>query len=196
MTDDDAFTAFIGRIRAGDEDAARELVRRFERAIRCEVRLHLTDATLYRYFDSMDICQSVLASFFSRAALGQYTLDKPDDLARLLLGMARKKVAFQARKQRAQRRDYRRLQAGDVDGLEATPANPSEVVADRELVREVYQRLSPEERRLADLRGDGWKWDEIAGQLGGTAKGRQMQLHRAIRRVSDELGLAAGSPHA
>ena len=54
-----------------------ELVRDFEPAIRMEVHCRLRDQRLRRAFDSLDICQSVLASFFVRAASGQYELDTP-----------------------------------------------------------------------------------------------------------------------
>ena len=62
------YSEFIRRIREGDEHAAEELVRRYEPEIRLEVRgwLRLRNPALRRVFDSMDICQSVLASFFAR----------------------------------------------------------------------------------------------------------------------------------
>src|SRR5262245_18622455 len=60
MAEENAFTDFIRRIRAGDEQAAVELVRRYEPAIRREVRFRLRNTRLRRLFDSMDVCQSVL----------------------------------------------------------------------------------------------------------------------------------------
>jgi RNA polymerase sigma-70 factor (ECF subfamily) len=50
-------------------------------------------------FDSMDICQSVLASFFVRAAAGQYDLQEPGQLIALLFRMARHKLAHQVARQ-------------------------------------------------------------------------------------------------
>src|SRR5438270_13822295 len=108
MTEDVPFAEFLRRIRAGDEQAAAELVRRYESAVRIAVRAHLTDPALYRLFDSMDVCQSVLASFFVRAAAGEYELDNPRQLLGLLAGIARRKVAFQARKHCRPGRDARR----------------------------------------------------------------------------------------
>jgi RNA polymerase sigma-70 factor (ECF subfamily) len=75
MAEESAFGDLIRRVRAGDADASSELVRRFEPAIRIAVRARLTDPSLRRLSDSMDICQSVLASFFLRAAAGQFELD-------------------------------------------------------------------------------------------------------------------------
>ena len=96
---------FIQRVRAGDQAAAVELVRRYEPAIRRVVRLQMRDPRLRRILDSMDVCQSVLASFFLRAATGQYDLNQPAQLLRLLAVMARNKVASQARTSYVTRRE-------------------------------------------------------------------------------------------
>ncbi len=189
MPDGLDFTRFIERIRQGDEEAARELVGRFEKIIRCEIRVRLTDPALYRIFDSMDICQSVLTSFFVAAALGQYELDKPEDLVRLLVAMARKKLAFHSRKQRAQRRDLRRTQHSGMETLLAVGDNPSNLVANREILAEFRRRLTEEERLLADLRAQGLGWETIADRHGGTSAGRRMQLTRAFKRVAKQLNL-------
>ncbi len=82
-----AFSDFLKRIRAGDSQAAEELVRKYESLIRRQVRLNLEDSRLNRVFDSMDVCQSVLKSFFVRTAAGQYDLDDPKELVRLLVRM-------------------------------------------------------------------------------------------------------------
>ena len=84
MVDAPNFDELIRRVRAGDEEAATVLVRRYEPAIRRAVRFRLTDARLGTLLDSMDVCQSVLASFFIRAASGPYELETPGQLRRLL----------------------------------------------------------------------------------------------------------------
>jgi RNA polymerase sigma factor (sigma-70 family) len=191
MADDSTFADFLRRIRAGDEQAAVELVRRYEPAIRLEVRMRLVDPRLRRVLDSMDLCQSVLASFFVRAAAGQYDLERPEELVRLLVTMARNKVAYQARRQRAQRREQRRDVAPVEPGREPAGAepSPSRVISGRELLAALRQRLSPEERRLADLRAQGREWAEIAAELGGTPQARRKQLARSLDRIAGELGL-------
>jgi DNA-directed RNA polymerase specialized sigma24 family protein len=191
MSDDAQFADFIRRIRAGDAEAARELVRRYEAAVRLEIRVRLVDPRLGRAFDSMDICQSVMASFFLRAAAGQYELEQPQDLVKLLVAMARNKLAFHVRKERAERRDHRRIEHASPEVVESTKsaASPSEVIAGRELLAAFRQRLSDEERQLADRRARGDGWAAIAAQLGGTADARRKQLERAVERVARQLGL-------
>src|SRR5262249_30264622 len=156
-------------VRAGDQDAATVLVRRYEPAIRRAVRIRLADARLGTLLDSMDICQSVMASFFIRAASGQYELQNPGQLLKLLTAMARNKLASQARRQHAQRRDSRRVTSGGEDEgrFVATGASPSMEVAARDLLQEVHRRLSPDERRLLELRNQGSDWAAIAAELGG-----------------------------
>ena len=88
MREDASFAEFLGRIRAGDEQAAAELVRRYEPAIRTEIRMRFNDPRMRHVVDSMDVCQSVLGSFFLRAASGQYDLERPEQLVRLLVIIA------------------------------------------------------------------------------------------------------------
>jgi RNA polymerase sigma-70 factor (ECF subfamily) len=189
MTADDSFSRFLARVRAGDEQAAQELVRRYEAAIRLEIRLRLRQRR--RFFDSMDICQSVLASFFVRVALGQFDLNGPDDLIRLLVRMTRNKLAYHVRKERAQCRDCRRVDDVPVQEVEtaSAAAGPDRTVSGREVLEQFRARLSEEERRIADLRGEGRSWAEIAGLMGGAPQARRMQLARAADRVAGELGL-------
>ncbi len=186
------FDELIRRVRAWDQEAAAELVRRYEPAIRRAVRFRLADARLGGLLDSMDICQSVLGSFFIRAAAGQYDLETPEKVLGLLSAMARNKLATQARRQGARKRGYlRRATALDEAPAEvADPgAGPSRVVAARDLLQEVRRRLRPDEQRLLDLRNDGHDWAAIAERLGGTAGALGKKLSRALDRVADQLGL-------
>jgi RNA polymerase sigma-70 factor (ECF subfamily) len=191
----DSFADFLRRIRAGDAQAAVDLVRQYEATIRLEIRMRLRNQRLRRVVDTMDICQSVLASFFVRAAAGQYELDEPKQLLRLLVAIARNKVAFHLRKEHAQRRDNRRLEPVPLNDLGVADGgpSPSRLIAGAELLQAFRDRLSPEERQLADLRAGGCSWNEVAAEVGGTPEARRMQLARAVDRVAGQLGLEGGS---
>jgi RNA polymerase sigma-70 factor (ECF subfamily) len=186
-----SFEDLVQRTRAGDQRAAAELVRRFEPAVRRVARIRLADQRLRRTLDSMDICQSVLASFFVRAAMGQYEIATPDDLLKLLAQMARNKVADRARRHHAAKRDVKQASSEPADELNiACPQpTPSEVVGGRELLEQFRARLSPEERRLAELRAQRREWDEIAAEVGGTPEALRKRLARALDRVAGELEL-------
>jgi RNA polymerase sigma-70 factor (ECF subfamily) len=193
MSDEEAFRQLIQRVRAGDQDAATELVRQYEPEIRRAVRLRLTDPRLNRVFDSMDICQSVLANFFVRVQAGQFDLNRPDQLLRLLTTMARNRLFDQARRQHADRRDSRRVE-GDAEERLANIADsgvgtPSSQVAAKELVQAVRGQLSDEERRLVEQRAQGKDWAEIAQAMGSTPEALRKKLARAMDRVTRRLGL-------
>jgi RNA polymerase sigma-70 factor (ECF subfamily) len=188
---DPEFADFLARIRAGDDRAAEELVRKYESAVRTNIRIRLTDPKLKRLLESVDICQSVLASFFVRAAAGQFDLETPAQLVALLMKMAQNKLAMQARHHHAEQRDQRRAvdlaaQGGEV---EAGGAGPATLAANRDLLEAFRARLTEEERTVADRRAAGQGWAEIAQALGGTADQRRVQYTRAVDRAAAELGL-------
>jgi RNA polymerase sigma-70 factor (ECF subfamily) len=191
MSSQAVFTEFMRRVLSGDREAAADLVKRYERAIRLEARTKGVDPRLGRLFDSVDICQSVLASFFEGAAAGRNELSEPAQLAGLLMAMARRKLAFQARRQRAQRRDHRRAEAMPAEDFDPPGAEqtPSAIVSNEEILQKFRQGLSDEERRLTDGRAQGQSWEELAAEMGGTPEAKRKQFHRAASRVVEQLGL-------
>jgi RNA polymerase sigma factor (sigma-70 family) len=186
-----SFKELIAKVRAGNQDAAAELVQRYEPAIRRAVRFRLAGSRLASYLDSMDICQSVLASFFLRAAAGQYEIREPGQLVKLLGAMARKKLACQARAQHRQRRDMRRVFGGELDEalIAGNDPSPSQHVAGLELIREAQRLLTEDERQLLTLRKDGLEWTAIAERMGGAPEALRKQLARAVERVAHQLQL-------
>lgn len=179
------FADFIRRIRAGDDDAALELVQQYEPLIRREVRLRIGDDRLNRAFDSLDVSQSVLANFFSKAASGKYELEEPGQLVRLLVTMARNRLVSRARQELRLVRDVRRLAAdpGVLDQVADRQPSPSKIVAKKEVLELLMSSLSDDERRIFELRDEGLSWDEVASQVGGSGQARRMQLSRSIERL-------------
>lgn len=191
MSDVLSFQELLQRVRAGDQEAARTLVVRYEPAIRRAVRFRLADSRLARLLDSVDICQSVLAGFFVRAAAGQFDIEQPEQLLKLLVTMARNKLAFQARAEQRQRRDCRRVEGGGLDEqlIASDEPTPSVHVSGQELFDAAQRLLSAEERHLVELRKEGLAWTAIAAQLGGSPEALRKQLARAVDRVVHQLQL-------
>ncbi len=195
MPTESPFVELIRRVRTGDQAAAAELVQRFEPAIRRVVRVHMRDARLRRLLDSTDICQSVLATFFVRANMGQFELDSPESLIKLLATIARHKVINESVRQQADRRDYRRAEAiGErASQLRDPVADPGKQVEMQELLAKVRAGLSEEERTLAEHRGQGNSWAQIAMVQGASAEGLRKKLARGLDRVLRRLGLEEGT---
>jgi RNA polymerase sigma-70 factor (ECF subfamily) len=191
MGDTSVFADLLGRVRGGDADAATDLVRKYESAIRVAVRTHLSDPALRRQFDSMDVCQSVLASFFFRAAAGQYDLRDPAQLMALLTKMARNKLAMRARHEYRHRRDIRRDVRLDDRYQEPMAActEPAQQTLGRELIERAFALMEPPIRDIAIRRVRGMEWAEIATQLGGTAAARRKQFQRAIDQIALSLDI-------
>jgi RNA polymerase sigma factor (sigma-70 family) len=181
----------VERVRAGDQAAAAELVRDYEPYIRRAVRIQLRDPRLRAGIDTADVCQSVLASFFARLALGQYDLSRPGQLAALLMRMARSKVATRARRAEVGRRDGRGQEAyaAAIGSIVAPDPDPGRVVIERDLLEQFRRRLSAEERALSDRRASGFGWPEIADELGGSPEALRKKFARALDRIARELGL-------
>ena len=191
MPDENRFQDLIRRVRDRDQEAAAELVRRYENAIRRVIRIHLRDTRMRRVLDSMDICQSVLASFFVRTALGQYELETPEQLLHLLTSITRNKLTNQANRLRAQRRDIRReaIIGDDANRVLDPASDPSEQASAKEILEKVRARLDESERYLAEQRALGRGWKELAEELGGTDVALRKKLTRALDRVMTQLGL-------
>lgn len=196
MTDANHISELMRRVRAGDQAAATTLVREYEPLVRRMVRLRLEDERLSRVFDSMDVCQSVLGSFFVRAAMGEYDLQEPGQLVKLLVTMARNKVASAARREYRQKRDRRRTNSDEADALDLVAGRqetPSQILMGNELIDRARGLLRAEELEMSELRANGLSWDDIAAKLGGTAQARRVQFMRAMERVTRELGFEESS---
>src|SRR5262249_54719321 len=126
-----------------------------------------------------------------RVAAGQFDIDDPTQLLRLLLRMTQNKIRDHVRRQQAECRDGRR-QAGSPEGLSDVPgsdATPSHIAAGRELLQEVRRRLTDEERYLAEQRAQGRPWADLAAELKKNPDALRHQLSRGLDRVAADLGL-------
>ena len=114
----------------------------------------------------MDVSQSVLARFFLRAATGEYELNQPDQLARLLVTMARHRLKSRVRWERRQVRDQRRLavRPGVLDEVADARPSPVEVASRKELLETVKASLTQDERTIFEMRTIGMGWEEIAAR--------------------------------
>lgn len=188
MDNDEPIDALIQRVRSGDERAAAILVQRYEVEICAEIRRRMRRDWARRVVDTADICQSVMASFFFRVALGQYDFHGEQDLVRLLIRMAQNKVVSQRRHQHRQSRDIARTQSLDAMGadsaLDDEQPSPLQQASLADSLAYVRNRLSDSERTILDLRLAGLTWPEVAIQARKTEEAARKELRRAIQRVA------------
>jgi len=190
MVDDQEFQDRMRKLRAGDADAAVWLVQHFEPEVRRVIRMRLTDPFLRRLVDSADICQSVLANFFVRVGLGQYELEEPGHLVKLLVTMARNKVINLARDNKKEK--VARQATGPVEPLEQaaqTARDTGDDIDCTELLQKARSLLSAEEVQLVEERIAGKSWQEIADARNESAEKCRKQFRRALDRVAEQMGL-------
>jgi RNA polymerase sigma-70 factor (ECF subfamily) len=177
------FRALVERFRGGDQEAAAELLRRYEPQVRRFIRMRLTDPQLRRVVNSSDIFQSVFLSCLVKLREGYYDPQEPGELLRLLATIAVHKIidkANQAANRRAERGG-----AALLDGLAEDGQSPSAALALRELLEKVAELLTEEELRLARLRAEGRTWAEVAEEVEGEPEALRKRLERALRRVRE-----------
>lgn len=186
-------TELLDRVRLGDERASVEIIRRYESAVRVAVRTRLTDPRLRRQFDSLDVCQSVLASFFFRLTAGAYDLHAPEQLLALLRKMAQNKLGARTRDQFRHRRNVGRLSQVAVEEVRVESSEPEPIrqVSTQELLDRALGMMSPEIRAIAVRRMDGELWPRIARAMGGTPDARRKQFERAVTPIADTLNVHA-----
>ena len=189
---DDSVADFIRGLKAGDQDAAGELWRRYyERLVRlCKGRL-ATD--LRGAADEEDIALSVLKSLCLGAERGRFDqLVGRDDLWRLLLTITRRKLVDHIRRQRAAKRDVRRTRgesssdsvaagAVGIGGIPDSTASPDLLAILQEESQRLLLLLRDETlRKIAVWRMEGRSNQEIASELCVTERTVERKL-RLIR---------------
>jgi DNA-directed RNA polymerase specialized sigma24 family protein len=106
--------------------------------------------------------------------------------------MAHHRVVDLARHHRAACRDNRRvspLGEAMLTEMVDTAATPSRLVLGKDLLGEIRNRMTDEERAVLDRRTQGLSWEEIAAQLDCTSGAVRKRLTRALDRIGTALGL-------
>ena len=188
MLTNEEFAQLIERTKAGDQDAAANLISEYEPEIRRAARLRLTDPDMRRIVDSMDIAQSVFGRFFRQVNEGETQLERPEQLLALLTRITRNRIIDEHRRQTAQKRGGKN-DVADLDLALLTQAGPGPktTAVARELLEQARSKLSPEELELMQRRSEGESWEEISQDTGQKPDAVRKRLERAFQRVREEM---------
>ena len=185
--------AFLHSLRAGDEQASQKVFLTYvERLLRL-ARGRLSQA-LARRIDPEDIVQSVFRTFFLRLREGHFTLAEEDDLGKLLVSITIRKVLRQVAFHRAAKRDPGQEAGAGGDSPQPLPdlcslePSPEAAVAFVDQLEHLLARLCPRDRRLLQLRLQGYRNEEIAREL-GTSDRHVRRVLKRIRALVEEEGL-------
>jgi RNA polymerase sigma factor (sigma-70 family) len=181
--------AFLERIRAGDEQAARELLTRYEAEVRLVVRRQLPRLLRSR-FDSLDFLQSVWGSFFRRVRTGPSDFEDSRHLVAFLARAAKNKVIDEYRRVASRKQDISREEPlwGDGSRPKDLPAridSPSEVAEAREVFGRLRELMPEERRTILELKAEGLSSRDIGERLGISERTVQRVLEDLRRRAEE-----------
>jgi RNA polymerase sigma-70 factor (ECF subfamily) len=183
------FPELLRLARSGDRDALDRLVRTYEADVRIAARVLLGPA-LRAHLDTVDLVQSVHRSLMLGVRQDKFDVASPAQLIALALTMVRRKVA------RKWRRHRRQLPVGvatnsDDDlgdvltSLHSTETDPARAVQLRDAAARVFRGLDEADRRLLELRLEGWSTADIARQLGQSPDVLRVRLSRLRKHLLD-----------
>ena len=188
MPDPSESQVLVDRCRKGDADAARELFDRYVDRLVAVARRRLSRPITSRV-DPEDIVQSVFRTFFGRLRAGQFHLDQQNDLCKLLVRITVNKTLRQVAFQKAAKRDpgqeahAENPEQDQVLELLAREPAPEEAAAFLDQLEHFLAQLDPAERRILEMRLQGYSNEDICRELG--------IYDRKIRRVMERIrGLA------
>lgn len=179
--------ALLDRFQNGDRDAAAVLYARYAERLRSLTRRRSSSALACR-LDPDDIVQSVFRNFFHAAREGCYDVPPGEDLWKLLLVIALNKIRARGTFHRAAKRDVRRTRR--IDGLDPytlakeNPHGQSAVTFMRLAADEALAQLPPLQRRIVELRIQGYQVHEIAGITGRSLRTVERTLQHCRQQLS------------
>jgi RNA polymerase sigma-70 factor (ECF subfamily) len=187
---DDDFAGLLARVRGGDDDAAAELVRRYERAVLRSVRSRLS-RSIRGAMDSMDVMQSVHRSLLTGVRNQRFQLQTPQQLIGLAVVMVQRKVARHWRKlKRFPEVGNQAAESDSFSPLEAMASDespPSEIATANDLLDRFLSELNEFDRELVRLKLAGHSSAESAAILGREAAFIRMRWSR-LRQTLRERG--------
>lgn len=182
------FAALLTRARQGDQGALTQLVQQYEFKVRL-VAHYLVGPALRPYLDSVDLVQSVHRSLMLGLRQDKFDISTPENLMALALTLVRRKAARQWRHLQRQQRLSGSGAAGSLaqllTSLSSREADPATTAQHNDQVEHLCRSLDETERRLLELRLQGYTPAEIAGQLGLTVNALYVRLTRLRQRLRD-----------
>lgn len=186
--------ALVELFRAGNQDAARQLVDRYIDRLVALARQRLSHRLGSRV-DPEDVVQSVFRTFFGRVKAGQFSINDQDDLCKLLVRITVHKVLRQVEFHQAAKRDSRqeteqgsRSQERLAELLDREPS-PEATAAFIDQFTNFMSRMKEDERQVLEMRMQGYSNEEISAKLGIYDRKIRRIIER-VRGLAEQAGLS------
>lgn len=185
----------VARWRAGDEGAATALYQRHAYRLMALTRGRMSEK-LGRRLDPEDVVLSAYRSLFAGIDDDRFQVQRSGDLWALLVAITLNKLRRQVERHTAGRRSLAREEAMEFAGTDSgvgcqvatREPNPAEAAALADEVESLVRDMDPLQRRMVELRLQGYALEEIA-----TVTERS---ERTVRRVLDQVKARLETLHA
>jgi RNA polymerase sigma-70 factor, ECF subfamily len=169
----------VERARAGDAEAFERVIdSRLDRAYRTALAILRTE------WDARDACQDAFVAAWRELPRLRDAARFDAWLDRIVVNQCRTSL----RRRKARIREIS-LDESQQTSRPLTGPSPVEAIADEDLVRRAFERLSPDQRLVIALHhGEGRPISEIASLIGVPAGTVMWRLYRARRSLEKELG--------
>src|SRR5262249_8037276 len=183
METEDTFAKLIEQLRAGEDEAVREVFQRYTRRLVALARQQIAHRLAHRV-DPEDVVQSAYKSFVLRHRQGKLHVGNRKSLWNLLTLITLRKCADRVAYLRAERRDVVR-EAADADAAElwrgalARQRLRGEAAILAETVEQLFRAVDADERPILELSLQGYTAAEISARLG--------RAERSVRRLRERI---------
>ncbi len=190
MNESADFDLLLEAARSGDDIAMQRLIQQYEPELRIVARNRLGPA-LRPHLDTIDLVQSVHRSLLIGLRGARFDISSPDKLIALAVTIVQRKAAKHWRHLKRQQR-----LSGHDDGqddlvetmlsLRTNPVDVSAEVSTRELLVQWLASVDPTERRLIELRLEGYSTVEVAKLLNLDPDVLRVKLSRLRKRMREK----------
>jgi RNA polymerase sigma factor (sigma-70 family) len=197
MTDASQFDGAMERLKAGDQQAAREIFERFVGRLIALAASRL-GGKMRRKVDPDDVVQSVFHSFFARHKADQYELTNWDGLWGLLAAITIHKCGHKIEHFQAACRDVKAEESsafltGEAQAdwvAVAGDPTPAQIAMFDETIVALLRDMGERERQIFLLGMQGWSTEEIGAEVQCSERTARRVLNRAretLEQIRDDI---------
>ncbi len=177
------------QLRAGHSDAADQLFHQYVSRLIALVRARMAPK-LARRFDAEDVVQSAFRSFFARAQVDAFEVERGGDLWRLLTAIALNKLRKQIERHLAGKRDVRAeehllgsSQSANLLHESCHTPSPEEEVMLQDELEWLTKGLDQQQFEMLSMRLAGFRIAEIADEVDRSER----TVRRSLSKLNDLL---------
>jgi RNA polymerase sigma factor (sigma-70 family) len=187
------FAELMARVRLDDDEALATLISMYEPKIRRAARLLLGKA-LRSSIDPTDLVQAVHLQLIRVLKQQRQVIVSPEHLREFAATVLRHKFIQHWRRHRCAARHTASLAEAGGRSVErarklAAAVDPARTAEFKDMLDHLCRRLRTEDRRLIVMRIQGYRTEEIAGELGTSAAVLRVRLSRLRERLRKEKPL-------